>query len=193
MRVTGGAHRGRRLQTTTARDLRPTTDLARRSIFDSLGDRVRGARVLDLFAGAGTLGIEALSRGASTVVFVERDARARDLIRRNLDALAMVETARIVRRDAESYLRGRAHAPFDLVFLDPPYGAGLGFVTLVLQRIADGGWVASGGTVVVEASVGEIQWPASFRETRIRRFGQTQVTVAEQDAGTTDGNLPRDV
>lgn len=162
--------------------MRPTTDTARRTIFDILG-HVSDARVLDLFAGAGTLGIEALSRGARECVFVESDREACSVILRNLEATDLRTSATIARRDAVRFVSKRARDPFDLVFLDPPYGGGLGFVARVLGKLAAGQWVQEGGTVVVESEVGPIDWPTGFREIRSRRFGRTQVSMAVGEWG----------
>lgn len=119
MRVVAGTHRGRRLHRPPAHDTRPTADRVREALFSMLGD-VTGARVLDLFAGSGALGIEALSRGAERAVFVESSRPAADAIGRNLSELGL--EAPVHRRDALSYLRSAAGgSTFGLVFLDPPY------------------------------------------------------------------------
>lgn len=120
MRVVAGTYRGRKLVVPAGRTTRPTADRVREAIFSSLGS-VEGLRVLDLFAGSGALGIEALSRGATTVTFVDRDARAVAAIRRNLDALGV--EAELLRSDYASYLRTARQSGqrFDLVFIDPPY------------------------------------------------------------------------
>lgn len=115
-----GEFKGRRLATPAGRSTRPTADRVREALFSILGS-LDGERVLDLFAGSGALGIEALSRGAEEAVFVDSDPRAIDALRRNLDAIG-VETA-VHRRDALAYLRAAGDDPFDLVFLDPPYSS----------------------------------------------------------------------
>ena len=120
MRVIAGAYKGRRLQAPAGRSTRPTADRVREALFSILGP-LDDARVLDLFAGSGALGIEALSRGAAAAVFVDSDARAVAAIRRNLDAVGAA--APVHRRDALAYLRDTAETPFDLVFLDPPYSS----------------------------------------------------------------------
>lgn len=190
MRVIGGSAKGRRLRSTRARDMRPTTDMLRRVIFDILGDRADDAVVLDLFAGAGTLGIEALSRGASRVTFVERDAGACDAIRANLEATGFAARAVVVRSEVARFLGRRPGERADLVFLDPPYGAGLAFVGRVLGMLAAGDWVREDGTVVVEAEVGSIEWPTGFREIRVRRAGRTQMSMAVHDGKRTGSDLP---
>ncbi|MEA2363251.1 MAG: rRNA (guanine966-N2)-methyltransferase [Thermoleophilaceae bacterium] len=117
MRVVAGTFKGRRLEAPRGTRTRPTADRVREALFSILGD-VEGARVLDLYAGSGALGIEALSRGAGSAVFVERDARAAAAIERNLASLGV--NARVARQDALRFLT-RADGPFDLVFCDPPY------------------------------------------------------------------------
>lgn len=194
LRVVAGAAKGRRLRAVPGRETRPTADVVRKAVFDVLGAQVGGARALDLFAGSGALGIEALSRGAAEAVFVETSRDACSVILANLEATGLRGRATIRRADALRWLGRRASTPFDLVFVDPPYGRGLPFVARILGKVAMGGWVRPGGTVVVEAAAGEVAWPAGFRETRTRRFGRTQVSVAVWDAGNrADGDLPGDV
>ena len=120
MRVVAGRYGGRTLKAPRGRAVRPTADRVREALFSILGP-LDGKRVLDLFAGSGALGIEALSRGASAAVFVDTDQRAIDAIKHNLDAIGA--QARVHRRDALAYLRTASDGPFDLVFLDPPYSS----------------------------------------------------------------------
>ena len=120
MRIVAGSFKGRRLQAPRGVNTRPTADRVREALFSILG-QLDGERVLDLFAGSGALGIEALSRGASEAVFVDSDTRAVAAIRRNLDEIGI--DASVHRRDALAYLRGAGGGPFDLVFLDPPYSS----------------------------------------------------------------------
>jgi 16S rRNA (guanine966-N2)-methyltransferase len=140
MRIIAGEHRGRRL--TAPPGARPTADRVREALFSILGDRVRGARVLDLFAGSGALGIEALSRGAAQATFVDDDPGAAAAIRANLRELE----AAVIRRDAATFLRD-APDQYDLVFLDPPYrhGPRLGreLSELVAASLAPGGLAIS--------------------------------------------------
>lgn len=189
MRVISGIAKGRRLRATRSADMRPTTDMARQVIFDILGS-LDGARALDLCAGAGTLGIEALSRGAHDAVFVDIDRDACSIILRNLEATDLRAHGVIRRADVVRFLSRRAQTPFDVVFLDPPYSRGLGFVSRVLGKVAAGDWLRQGGTVVVEAQDGQIEWPSGFRETRTRRFGRTRVSMAVYGA---EGDLPGDI
>jgi 16S rRNA (guanine966-N2)-methyltransferase len=120
VRIVAGSFKGRRLHAPPGRGTRPTSDRVREALFSILGP-LDGARVLDLFAGSGALGLEALSRGAADAVFVDSDPRAVGAIRRNLDAVQV--RAAVHRRDALAYLRGATDGPFDLVFLDPPYSS----------------------------------------------------------------------
>jgi 16S rRNA (guanine966-N2)-methyltransferase len=152
MRIVGGRLRSRPLAGPKSDAVRPTSDRLRESLFNilahSYGDPVPGARVLDLFAGTGALGIEAISRGASYTLFVDDGVEARALLRQNVEALGLGGVTRIFRRDATKL--GAAHPlePFDLVFLDPPYGKGLAEKALVSAR--DGGWLKPRALVVVE-------------------------------------------
>ncbi len=152
MRVVGGEFRGRRLATPQSSAIRPTADRLRQTLFDLLahryGDPVTDARVLDLFAGTGALGIEAISRGARYVLFVEEDATARGLIRRNVEALGLTGRTRIFRRDATRLGEAGPIAPFSLVFADPPYGIGLGEASLAAA--VAGGWLTADALCVLE-------------------------------------------
>jgi 16S rRNA (guanine966-N2)-methyltransferase len=152
MRVVGGRLRGRNLASPSSRDIRPTADRLRESVFNILihahGDPITEARVLDLFAGTGALGIEAISRGAKFALFIDNGAEARALMRDNVEALGLGGVTKVYRRDATNL--GLAHPlePFSLVFLDPPYGKGLAEKALVSLR--DGGWLTPDALLVVE-------------------------------------------
>lgn len=157
MRIIGGALRGRSLAAPTGSMVRPTSDRAREAVFNILthaswAPPLDGARVIDLFAGAGALGLEALSRGAAFCLFVETGEEARGAIRRNIDALDLFGQTRIHRRDATQLgLRpASAGAPFNLAFMDPPYDQGLG--EKALAALSAGGWLASDALVVYERS-----------------------------------------
>src|SRR3954467_8975702 len=151
MRVVGGRLKGRTLASPSSREIRPTADRLRESLFNILmhayGDPVSGARVLDLFAGTGALGLEAVSRGAAFALFVDDGAEARALLRQNVEALGVAAATRIFRRDATKL--GAAHPlePFSLVFLDPPYGKRLAEKALVSSR--EGGWLTEEALIVV--------------------------------------------
>lgn len=131
MRVIAGAYKGRRLHAPAGAATRPTADRVREAVFSMLGP-LEGLRVLDLFAGSGALGIEAASRGAEPVIFVETDPRAVRAIRRNLHELRL--DAEVVRRDALAYL-DRRPGPFDLVFVDPPYSSALRLASPLAERL----------------------------------------------------------
>ena len=152
MRVVGGSFRGRRLASPHSDAIRPTTDRAREALFNilehSYPGTIDGARVLDLFAGSGALGVEALSRGAAYCLFIEEAAGARALIRENVENLDLQGCTRIFRRDATRLGPIGTMQPFDLVFADPPYGRGLG--ERAIASALAGGWLAPGALIVVE-------------------------------------------
>ncbi len=152
MRIVAGKYGGRRLAGPDGRRTRPSSDRLRETLFDVLahrfGNPVEGGRVLDLFAGTGALGLEALSRGAAYALFVETDAGARGVIRNNIDALGLTGVTRVFRRDALRLGPVGNIAPFDLVFADPPYSVGLG--ERALAAAFDGGWLAANAFAVVE-------------------------------------------
>lgn len=127
MRIVGGKFRGRRLFVPRGPDVRPTSDRVREAIFSILADKVEGARVLDLFAGTGALGLEALSRGAARAAFVDRRPLALKTINRNVEALGLEGSTRVLRTDLSRGPGGlrQETGPFDLIFMDPPYGKGL--------------------------------------------------------------------
>ena len=178
MRIVGGRWRGRALAGPKSQDVRPTADRLRESLFNILihgyGDPVSGARVLDLFAGTGALGLEALSRGANFALFVDDGIEARALLRQNVEALGLGGGTRIFRRDAT--LLGPAHPlePFSLVFLDPPYGKGLAQQALISVR--DGGWLAKDALIVVEEETGVFRTPEGFQEIERRAYDDTEFT-----------------
>ena len=160
MRIVSGKFRGKALVTPDGRDTRPTSDRARQAVFNILEHAafavpLDGARVIDLFAGSGALGLEALSRGAAFCLFVESDDRARGAIRENIDALGLFGASRLHRRDATDLGPRPASAgpAFDLAFLDPPYGKGL--AERCLTALAEGGWLADEALCVVERGADE--------------------------------------
>jgi len=136
LRVVGGALRGHRLKAPVGRHTRPTRQLVREAWFNVLGERVHGARVLDLFAGSGALGIEALSRGAAEVHFIESDRRAARILEGNLKRLELVSSSRLSRRDVFAFLASPESAQSDIALADPPYGGGLA-ERLVLAFLSD--------------------------------------------------------
>lgn len=177
MRIVGGQHRGRTLAAPKSQGIRPTADRLRESLFNILahayGDPVSGARVLDLFAGSGALGLEALSRGAAFVLFVDDGAEARALIRQNVETLGAAGVTRIFRRDATRLGDVHPNEPFSLVFLDPPYGKGLAEKALVSAR--DGGWLTQDALIVVEeAKDAAFKAPQGFEEIERRDYDDTE-------------------
>ena len=177
MRVVGGRLKGRNLASPTSREIRPTADRLRESMFNILvhayGNPVEGARVLDLFAGTGALGIEAISRGAAFALFVDNGAEARALLRNNVEALGLGGVTKVFRRDATNL--GPAHPlpPFSLAFLDPPYGKALAETALASLR--DGGWLVPGALLVVEeAKAAAFSAPDSFAELERRAYDYTE-------------------
>jgi 16S rRNA (guanine966-N2)-methyltransferase len=182
MRVVGGQFRHRPLVTPKHDRLRPTSDRVREAVFNILAHgipdfTIEGAKVLDLFAGTGALGIEALSRGAAFCLFVEQDAEARGLIRRNIEAFGLSGITKIFRRDATDLGPAGNRGGFTLLFADPPYGQGL--AEKALSSAATGGWIAPGAIAVVEeAERSEVALPAPFVEIDRRRWGGTQVIFA---------------
>ncbi len=177
MRIVGGDLRGRALVGPKGQGIRPTADRLRESLFNILihayGDPVNGARVLDLFAGTGALGLEAMSRGAAFTLFVDDGAEARALLRANVDALGLGGTTRIFRRNATKL--GPAHPvePFSLVFADPPYGQGLAEKALVSAH--DGGWLKPDALIVVEESkAAGFRPPDDFAELERRIYDDTE-------------------
>ena len=180
MRIVGGRLRGRALASPRSQAIRPTADRLRESLFNivehAYGDPVTGARVLDLFAGTGALGLEALSRGAAFALFVDDGAEARALLRENVTALGLGGVTRIFRRDATRL--GPAHPvePFSLVFLDPPYGKGLAEKALVSAHA--GGWLIPAALAVVEeAANAPFAAPAGFDELERRHYDDTALIM----------------
>ena len=177
MRIVGGRFRGRALRAPADDATRPTSDRLRETLFDVLAHRyddpVAGGRVIDLFAGTGALGLEALSRGAAHALFVEEGAGARAAIRDNVEALGVAGLCRIFRRDATRLGEVQA-APFDLAFLDPPYGQGLGEAALTALR--GGGWLAPGALCVLEeAAAATVAPPGGFDIVERRAAGIAQL------------------
>ncbi|MFV0292381.1 MAG: 16S rRNA (guanine(966)-N(2))-methyltransferase RsmD [Paracoccus sp. (in: a-proteobacteria)] len=185
MRIIGGRLRGLKLADIGAGDpaahLRPTTDRVRETMFNllinSLGIRLEGLRVLDLFAGTGALGLESLSRGAERVVFVDDGTTARALLRTNIEKARAMGITDIWRRDATRLGPNRGTG-YDLVFMDPPYGHGLG--EAALQSARDGGWLTQDVVIVWEESAPPVL-PAGFTVLDQRRYGETLITILRHD------------
>jgi 16S rRNA (guanine966-N2)-methyltransferase len=182
MRIVAGKFRGARIEAPKGLATRPTSDRVRQALFNVLEHGAprfdfEGARVLDLFAGSGALGLEALSRDARFCLFVEDSAEARGAIRRNVEALELTGITKIWRRDATKLGERGAIPPFDLIFLDPPYGRGLS--DQALAGLVDGGWCADDAIVVVEERAdAAIALPAVFQEIDARSYGDTKIVMA---------------
>src|SRR4030081_949795 len=177
MRVVGGRLKGRNLASPSSRDIRPTADRLRESLFNILlhayGDPVQDARVLDLFAGTGALGIEAISRGAKFALFVDNGAEARALLRNNVESLGLGGVTKVYRRDATNLGPAHPMEPFDPAFLDPPYAKGL--AEKALASLRDGGWLTPGALLVVEeAKAAAVAAPDGFTELERRAYDDTE-------------------
>lgn len=176
MRVIAGSHGGRRLTAPKGRDTRPTSDRVREALFSSLGATVDGARVLDLYAGSGALGIEALSRGALSAVFVDRAGSAVTVLRDNLKRLGL--TGRVLTTDIAPLVQGhdsiRRYGPFDLIFADPPYSDPILGLTSLLAALRNDGALVDGAQVVVERGAhGHDAYPDWLELARRRTYGDT--------------------
>jgi len=174
MRIVGGKFRGHKLATPKGDSIRPTTDRSRESLFNILNHRdevdFEGARVIDLFAGTGALGLEALSRGADFALFLDESAEARGLVRTNMESCKQNGNAKIFRRDATKLGSRGTINPFNLAFLDPPYDKGLG--ERALQSLHEGGWLSPEAFVVWEESTkAEVIIPAYFTLIDDRTYG----------------------
>lgn len=182
MRIVGGKLRARNLATPSDEAIRPTSDRVREAVFNWLlhGDpvaRIDGGRVIDLFAGTGALGLEALSRGAAYALFVEDGAESRALIRRNIEAFGLTGVTRIFRRDATQLGPAGNLGALGLAFLDPPYGKGL--ADKALASLVEGQWLAPGAVVVVEERAGtRLTAPPGLSFLDVRGYGDTAITFA---------------
>lgn len=180
MRIVGGRFRGTALATPKTQDTRPTSDRLRETIFNVLAhsydNPVQDARILDLFAGTGALGLEAMSRGGKYCTFVEEAVEPRGLIRRNVESMGLMGATKILRRDATSLGIVGTMAPYDLVFLDPPYRKELG--EKALESAAAGGWLSDGALIIWEedAHVSPVI-PKEFEGLDERHAGDSQVLV----------------
>jgi len=180
VRIVGGRLRGRTLAAPKSQAIRPTADRLRESLFNILvhayGDPVTGARVLDLFAGTGALGLEAISRGAAFALFVDDGAEARALLRQNVEALGLGGVTKVYRRDATDLGDVHPHQPFSLALLDPPYGKGFGESALASLR--DGNWLTADALVVVEEGIAaKLATPEGFEELERRAYDDTEFVI----------------
>lgn len=185
MRITGGSVRGRRLAAFRGLDIRPTSDLVREAVFNLLGPgNLSGARVLDLFAGTGSLGIEALSRGAALAVFVDSSAKATALILKNLKLCGLEASGLLLRKDLAGGLPARLGMTaerFDLVFLDPPYGKRL--ILHLLDELQEQDLLGPGSTVVAQTEK-EQDLPnavGNLMRAKVRTYGATRITLLKKE------------
>lgn len=190
MRIIAGAHRGRTLKAPPGQTTRPTAERTREALFNMLAHAawapsLQGARVLDLFAGSGALGFEALSRGAAFALFVETHAAARGVLRDNIEALALFGVTRIHRRDAADLGRKPAGvgAPFDLVFADPPYRQG--WLERSLPKLAAGAWITPEALIVAECAAEEEPDLPRFTILESRTYGAAKLLML-RSAGADD-------
>lgn len=174
MRVITGEARGRRLETPQGYDVRPTTEKVKEAIFSSIQFDIQGRVFLDLFAGSGQMGIEALSRGAQSAIFIDSSAKAVSVVRKNLDSAGFYDRAEVLHTDSINYLK-LMQKPFDIVFMDPPYGTGLlqEALPLAAQKIK------KTGIIIAENSENEkiLQNYGEFMLDRQRRYGKIKVSL----------------
>jgi 16S rRNA (guanine966-N2)-methyltransferase len=179
-RIVAGTAGGRRLKV-PPKGTRPTSERVREALFNALetAGELDGAHVLDLYAGSGALGLEALSRGAADALFVEADRRAVDVLRANVATLGLGGTVRA--GQVEAVVAAPAPRPFDLVLADPPYAVDAAALGRMLASLAAGGWLGGSALVVVERAArdGEPDWPAGFEPSRAKKYGDTAVFWAE--------------
>lgn len=189
-RIVAGQAGGRRLAVPPGRGTRPTADRTREGLFATvaaLRGTLAGARVLDLYAGSGAVGLEALSRGAADVLLVESDPRVARVIRRNIEALRLPGAQLLAGRAEQVLARGPGdHPPRDLVFADPPYAAPDAEIQRMLTALRDRGWLAAGALVVVERSTrsGPVTWPAGYAADRSRGYGEATLWYGRGPAGS---------
>ncbi|WP_176083787.1 16S rRNA (guanine(966)-N(2))-methyltransferase RsmD [Martelella sp. HB161492] len=178
MRIVGGEFRGRALATPKSQAIRPTTDRTRESLFNIIAhaypEALDDTNMLDLFAGTGAIGLEAISRGVRMAVFVENSVEGRGLLWSNIDTLGLHGRTRIMRRDATKIGQPVQLQPFDFLFADPPYGKGLG--DQALDAVDRGGWLKPGALVIVEERAGvTLQLSTVFQPLETRDFGDTEM------------------
>ncbi len=185
MRIVGGTYRGSKLAAPEGRATRPTSERTREALFNILAHGIsqsrdaplpQGARVLDLFAGSGALGLEALSRGAARVLFIDNATAARAAIRENIESLSAAGAAKLYRRDATrlGLMESNCGGPFDLVFLDPPYHSGL--IAPALQSLLEGGWLNPNAVLVIELAADEtLPEHPGYTELDRRVYGDTML------------------
>ncbi|MGH6761927.1 MAG: 16S rRNA (guanine(966)-N(2))-methyltransferase RsmD [Phyllobacterium sp.] len=182
MRIVGGKFRGRSLATPATSAIRPTTDRTRESLFNIIAhqfpEKLSGSRVLDLFAGTGALGLEAISRGARYGIFVEESTEGRGVIRSNVESFGLTGQTKILRRDATSLGPAGTIEPFDLVFADPPYGKGLGEKAFLAAL--EGGWLNPDTLMVLEEEAdAAVELDSRFSIVDERNYGGTIIRLIQ--------------
>jgi 16S rRNA (guanine966-N2)-methyltransferase len=203
-RVIAGEAGGRRLAVPDGRNTRPTSDRAREGLFATVVSMVgtlSGSRVLDLYAGSGAVGLEALSRGAEHVLLVESGTRAARVIRANIEAIGLPGAEVITDRVERVLARRPDHGRYDVVFADPPYALADDEVSAMLQALSDHGWLVPGALVIIERATrsGPFSWPPGFEPDRARRYGEATFwyarapynLLAEPGSGVPGGSSPR--
>ncbi|HEU4514890.1 MAG TPA: 16S rRNA (guanine(966)-N(2))-methyltransferase RsmD [Nocardioidaceae bacterium] len=194
-RIIGGTARGRRLKAPAGERTRPTSDRVREALFSSLDAElgsITGLRFLDLYAGSGAVGLEARSRGAGVVTLVEQDRRTTSLIQDNVRTLGFSQVE-VVTGAVSRVLGGPPRAPYDVVFLDPPYAVPTGEVHDDLAALVHEGWLADGAVVVVERSTrsGEVAWPEGLSPARSKKYGETTLWYGHaSEPGEPSDTLP---
>ena len=191
MRIVGGTHRGKKLHAPSSDATRPTSDRVREALFNRLSHgfddfALDGARVLDLFAGTGALGLEAMSRGANFALFVEDATPARGLIRRNIEDMELTGQTKLFRRNALHLGPLKQQEPFSLIFLDPPYGKAMG--ERALASAIEGGWLADNALIILEeAKASAIDWPDAVALLDARAYGDTTIHFARYSGTSSPG------
>ena len=182
MRIISGACRGRKLVQIQGTDIRPTSDRVREALFNIIGPGIRGKRVLDMFAGTGALGIEALSRGAESAVFLEAAQSSCNVIKRNIDLCKMADHARIICHDLINASLPVFHQPFDLIFMDPPYSKG--YPGQVLGKSGFFELLAPGAILIVEQSAKEsLDYPVNSLDKYLeKKYSRTTLTFLRKSA-----------
>jgi 16S rRNA (guanine966-N2)-methyltransferase len=199
-RVIAGEAGGRRLAVPGGRDTRPTSDRAREGLFatvSSIVGSLAGVRVLDLYAGSGAVGLEALSRGAGHVLLVESSARAVRVIEANIASIGLPGAVVVAERVERVLARGPSEAGgrYDIVFADPPYALPGGDVSRMLSALSDRGWLVPGALVIVERATrsGPVRWPEGFLPDRARRYGEATFWYGCGPPARTDRPGPRNL
>lgn len=183
MRIVGGKYKGRKLATPATQKIRPTTDRTRESLFNILSNKIdfEDVRIIDVFAGTGALGLEAMSRGGAFVLFIEKSAEGRGLLRENTQALALQGKSKISKRDATKLGKLDAGAKFDVAFLDPPYANQLG--EKAVAQLIEGDWLSDEVMVILEEATdafpNEI---VGLKQLDVRKFGETSIGFYELDS-----------